>query len=597
MDFGASDIVKGIELAITIYQSGFVEENSANVRYSNFQKDINDFRELLERLSLSLQRAHDRYRYRGPLISPQARDPLAEDFEQERRSIVGNFVATLTECEALLEENKGYHVEAGQRSTPLKNLQFVFTQQEQRADDLRRRLHFHTEKIRFVIDRLQLDLLTDLDAKVDDILGLAERNIHLTEGVLFEILRFRQDLVGFPLGQTLTRDLVSDDLHIASDAIAARFRRSMVVEGLSTTMTGMPLARSFDALLTHFQQSYDGGDQTPEKYLLFLKARWLLGLIKESQEYKDARPGWYFKRAVNQIDHAILTRSRRPQEMLAFDEPVLMSLPEPQFQVWLAPAEIARDQGTRRPYEQWGRRPDEREVAQIELDCGEDQSTKYARNEENLFTFKSLADLHKFQTALTGYDVSYDHDSSKVLCQFSDKAKSLDCDGRVQLWQHPITFVQTESAVEDLGVRSEGSPNSVQTGTQAHRGSFTSTLAPTVNVTRTPDGDGWEGQPLKLAVLVIYTKLRENNTDRFAVIFIELEVGVSIRPQECSCRDDYDKCSKLVLSKRDQRKMRIRICYSDANTSGQPDPNTFDIFPFQLPRNPAFGQVAEKDTK
>lgn len=288
---------------------------------------------------------------------------------------MGNFVATLTECEALLEENKGYHVEAGQRSTPLKNLQFVFTQQEQRADDLRRRLHFHTEKIRFVIDRLQLDLLTDLDAKVDDILGLAERNIHLTEGVLFEILRFRQDLVGFPLGQTLTRDLVSDDLHIASDAIAARFRRSMVVEGLSTTMTGMPLARSFDALLTHFQQSYDGGDQTPEKYLLFLKARWLLGLIKESQEYKDARPGWYFKRAVNQIDHAILTRSRRPQEMLAFDEPVLMSLPEPQFQVWLAPAEIARDQGTRRPYEQWGRRPDEREVAQIELDCGEDQST------------------------------------------------------------------------------------------------------------------------------------------------------------------------------------------------------------------------------
>lgn len=30
MDFGASDIVKGIELAITIYQSGFVEENSAS---------------------------------------------------------------------------------------------------------------------------------------------------------------------------------------------------------------------------------------------------------------------------------------------------------------------------------------------------------------------------------------------------------------------------------------------------------------------------------------------------------------------------------------------------------------------------------------
>ena len=29
MDFGASDIVRGIELALTIYQYGFVEENAA----------------------------------------------------------------------------------------------------------------------------------------------------------------------------------------------------------------------------------------------------------------------------------------------------------------------------------------------------------------------------------------------------------------------------------------------------------------------------------------------------------------------------------------------------------------------------------------
>lgn len=31
MDFGASDIVRGIELALTIYQYGFVEENAAGL--------------------------------------------------------------------------------------------------------------------------------------------------------------------------------------------------------------------------------------------------------------------------------------------------------------------------------------------------------------------------------------------------------------------------------------------------------------------------------------------------------------------------------------------------------------------------------------
>ena len=39
MDFGVSDIVKGIELGLTIYRFGFVEENAAgevneSVRYA-----------------------------------------------------------------------------------------------------------------------------------------------------------------------------------------------------------------------------------------------------------------------------------------------------------------------------------------------------------------------------------------------------------------------------------------------------------------------------------------------------------------------------------------------------------------------------------
>ncbi|KAI6812989.1 hypothetical protein KC350_g11705, partial [Hortaea werneckii] len=184
MDFGASDIVRGIELALTIYQYGFVEENAADYRYRNFQEDIFNFRRLLQRLNQSLRRAQRRYLDRGPNLGLEPYDPLESDFEDERKAIVGDFLETLNQCDSLLKENQRYRAEAGQRSGPLLNLQWNLTQQEQRVDDLRRRLHFHTEKIRFVIDRLQLDLLTDLDATANDLVGLAEQNLDVSDDIL-----------------------------------------------------------------------------------------------------------------------------------------------------------------------------------------------------------------------------------------------------------------------------------------------------------------------------------------------------------------------------------------------------------------------------
>ncbi|KAI7543186.1 hypothetical protein KC317_g16380, partial [Hortaea werneckii] len=366
MDFGASDIVRGIELALTIYQYGFVEENAADYRYRNFQEDIFNFRRLLQRLNQSLRRAQCRYLDRGPNLGLEPYDPLESDFEDERKAIVGDFLGTLNQCDSLLKENQRYRAEAGQRSGPLLNLQWNLTQQEQRVDDLRRRLHFHTEKIRFVIDRLQLDLLTDLDATANDLVGLAEQNLDVSDDILFELNRFRQDLFGYFAGQGSLDHRHPDRTHVASADIATRFQSYLQIDAPTSTSHGIPLAQGFDALLLHFQQSARGSDQTPEKYLSFLKARWLLGCLKASPDYQRARPGLYFKRAINQLDRAILTKARRQADIVAYEEAVLLDLPETFFRIWPEPKTSAISR--RKQPDQLTPRANEIQVAHIELD-------------------------------------------------------------------------------------------------------------------------------------------------------------------------------------------------------------------------------------
>lgn len=85
-----------------------------------------NFRNLLEKLERSLKDARRRYRDAGISATIQgAYDPLGEDFEAERVIIVGNFLGTLRDCEALLDKDKKYRV---QYATVLDNVKwYVFS--------------------------------------------------------------------------------------------------------------------------------------------------------------------------------------------------------------------------------------------------------------------------------------------------------------------------------------------------------------------------------------------------------------------------------------------------------------------------------------
>ncbi|KAK5685076.1 hypothetical protein LTS10_003151 [Elasticomyces elasticus] len=216
----------------------------------------------------------------------------------------------------------------------------------------------------------------------------------------------------------------------------------------------------------------------------------------------------------------------------------------------------------------------------------------FSRNEENIFSFSSLHDLLRFQTAFTGYNVSFDHGRTNVRCQFNGKAKDLACLARIQIWQDPLAL---PSAINNCELNSASSSTSVSGESRSRHRSLALSTAQATNLTRTVDGLQ-AGHP-KLSAIAIITQLSVKSKTRFALVFMELSEGVYVRPTECSCHVDYDTCSKLVLGRFDKGKLPLRILYSDTDAECQPNPNMFNIFPFRLPQGSDFSQLPLQQTK
>lgn len=600
--------------------------------------EIQGFRELLKKLLKSLNDAARRYND-GGLLTRAAYDPLSEDFDYERRQMIGDFNDTLEECQTILNNNKKL---LSKPNTFLDNIVWNMNQQDSKIDDLRKRIHLHSTKIKLVIDRLSINLLTDIDSKVDDLLDISERNINLSKDIQIELRKFYTSWLGVLAGHEPLNALGPDDTHIASAQIQDKFESTLSVNApASMTTTDIPLKEGFDVMLVHFEQSSEGTDQTPEKYLILLKTRWMLGQIKSSRAFQSACAGYYYKRAISQVEQAVLLRVRG-MEIIAYDDETLSALSENVFMIWEPPKqeetphldptivraneqEVIRLQlastGSQPPdavtvfrqsvnsfrivletttqdgrsvilpqtvYTQEDRLIPRYALPTMKKECFE--IAIFSRNEETLYRFNTMDDLFAFQTALTGYDVS--HSQVKITCQFSKgPASVLDCTGQIQLWQDPITVTKLPEGM------SEGSPvDSFSTHSPRSReSSFVESIGPTTTISRV--GNGWEADNIKFSGLTIFTQLNDKSDRlRFAIIYIELETSINIDPKKCNCHRDYSKCPYLCLTRSNGVKFPIHVLYTTLDGHESPDPNSFDLFPFRTPRTSQFKELTVKET-
>lgn len=278
-------------------------------------------------------------------------------------------------------------------------------------------------------------------------------------------------------------------------------------------------------------------------------ARWLLARLKEGREYYLARPGFYYKRAINQIERAIMAKTRQPGGLISFDESVLLDLPESCFRIW-PNTSTARTVEYSQPHPLMVR-ANEVKVAMIGLASSEqsisetvtvfkssDENVRivlqltpssapeqkvvipqhvsvkedklipryalptlvdpclevavFSRNEEMLYKFSTFENLCRFQTALMGYDVS--HDQQSIRCQFNKDATSLGGPegeptvGRIQLWQEPIVLPNGVASNGDQDRLTPTVPATASDVAHSRHDSMTPSLAPTSTIVATADG-------------------------------------------------------------------------------------------------------------
>jgi hypothetical protein len=652
---GASDIVQGIILLTWIWQHGFTRVNSKgmfmmlyrestpltrslDVRYENFRRDVQDFHAVLQDLASALENAARRYRQRG---ASSALNPLDASFEQERRRLVGAFEVTLQECQAILSRH---------RIAPVTNAQGVLQSLrwnigvEDTVNDLRRRLQFHSQKMLLVVNRLSLRLMTDTADKLDDLLGLTEQSIALQVRTQ-AMLQANYALLAAYVQGRLPASIAPHAAEPPSiPAELARRFEAMLSTNVPPTFAQagydpreLPIEETFDALMLHFTGSADAaaGSQTPEHYVQLLKAMWLVQQLQTSQDYQNARPGYYYRRAVNQIEQELLARMRDPR-LLAFDVEMLAALADEVYEIWPSRESI-------NSISQTHARPGEHEEERLDLilqgDFTEQRVVVFRRSEhhfrivqENIRTvngrhteqqiclffnmthdhfvpwyslprtsqsahevaisnqatgdlesyrFRSSGDLYRFQEILLGQRMVFEDNS--VDFELSDGTSGT---GRIQIWQEPPANRGTfdgQSSSSSLGA----SPTSMRS---SRLGSTAGSIAPS---TMFEHADGMEGGSLPLPSLLILTELQ----GKVAYMYIKLEQGLRIFQEHCECRlgsAGYARCKVLSLARDRLRKFPTYIRYADVDEQGYTIVSSCDLSVFRVPSHPRLKELKPK---
>jgi hypothetical protein len=510
---------------------------------------------------------------------------------------------------------------------------------EDTVNDLRRRLQFHSQKMLLVVNRLSLRLMTDSADRLDDILGLTEQSIALqvrTQAMLQDNYAL---LAAYVQGRlpAFIAPRAAEPPSIPNQ-LARRFEAMLSTDApLAFAHAGndpreLPLDEAFDALMMHFTDSADAaaGSQTPEHHVQLLKALWLVQQMQRSQDYQNARPGYYYRRAVNQIEQEILARMRDPR-LLPFNVEMLTALADEVYEIWPARKSVVS-------ISQAHARPGEDEEARLDLilqgDFTEQRVVVFRKSEhrfrivqENIRTvngryteqqiplsfdmtqdrfipwyslprtsqsahevaisnqatgdlesyrFRSSGDLYRFQEILLGQRMVFEETS----VNFKLSNGSIGT-GRIQIWQEPLAsrrYFDGQDSSSSLGA-SPVSPTSLRS---SRLGSTAGSVAPS---TIFEHADGMEGGSVPLPSLVIFTELQ----GKVAYIHIKLEQGVRIFQEHCECRDGssgYARCKILSLARDGHRKFPIYVKYASVDGAGHTIISSCDLSVFRLPTHP-----------
>jgi hypothetical protein len=486
--------------------------------------------------------------------------------------------------------------------------------------------------------------MTDNADKLDDLLGLAEQGIAHHERIEAILQDFYGLFVAHIQGRAPTtiapRPAEPPPVPIV---LVQKFYNMLSVNApLALIQAGydareMPIDESFDALMIHFAGSADAatGSQTPEHYVQLLKATWFVRQVQASQGYQNARPGYYYRRAINQIAQQLSARMKDPR-LLSFDVEMLGALPDEIYEIWPSPE-------PKSSISQVDARPGEHEEIRLDLvlqgDFTQQRIVVFRRSDsrfrivqENIrerngrteqqiplsfdmnqevfipwyslpdahqqahevaisnqatgdlesYRFRSKGDLNRFQSIILSQRMVYE--DAKVAFKLSDGTEGT---GRFQIWQEPVR------GKASLNGHGSTSSSSATPPTGSRMGSTAATVASFAPSTIVEHPEGMEGGSVPLPALAILTKLQ----GRLAYVYVKLEQDLRVFPEHCECgrgSAGYARCKILSLSQERRRKFPVHIKYADVDSEGQTIVSSCDLSVFRLPIHPGFRKLKSR---
>lgn len=401
-------------------------------------------------------------KYEAQKIGTALCDPRDHGLETERRNLIGDFRATLRECEVILTEHSSY---LRSPSSFRQNVLWEFRIQD-KIDKLVNRVQFHISKINLVNEQLQDGLLRNMAATLDRI----DRNVADIHNVVVTGLL-----------QPATPAAMS-----IPNALAARFNDALMAANRPHSFpdpSQVPIQEGFDTLVHHFLQSTvrshgpPGSAQPLEQYINLYKAQWLVQVIMQTAQFKQS---FYYRRATLRMEQLITEEIYRP-DLTRYSDADFELVSGASYAIWTAEdadPDSMVDDGSRREEQilelplrdvpgsltvfrmsetelrlvqptvsSVGVPPRDREIeinvhshqfdpvyatpgssdptCQVNISSSQVKSAK-------LYDFKEISHVHDFQRAVTGFKVV--HDREKV--QWALDKKKASGKARLQIWQY-----------------------------------------------------------------------------------------------------------------------------------------------------------------
>jgi hypothetical protein len=285
-------------------------------RYVQFGIDIGSLGNVLEHLGGKLSNAASQYETQRIGGRETALcDPRDNGLELERRRLIGDFQATLRECEAILKKHSAY---LRNPSTFSQNVIWEFKIQAS-IDTLVERVKFHIAKITLVTEQLQDGLLRNMAATLNRI----DRNVADIHNVVVTGQLQPSTPATMPVPSALASKFIA--------ALMAANRPQCF-----SASSQLPIQEGFDALVHHFYQSTvrshgpPGSEQPLEQYINLVKARWLVQLLKQSSQFQQS---FYYKRATLRMEQLILEESYRP-DLTPYSDAECQQVNEASYAIW-----------------------------------------------------------------------------------------------------------------------------------------------------------------------------------------------------------------------------------------------------------------------